>query len=302
MEFFEDFWSFLKIKRRDIIEVKEFFDRLTGTMSYIVYDKETKDAVIIDPVLNFNSNAGTYTAKSFNEQISYLKNNSLKSHFVLETHAHADHISSSQFFKKDFPNIQIAIGENIKEVQKVFKDFFQFSNLKSDGSQFDKLIKDKEEFSAGSIKIKAINTPGHTPSCVSFLIGNQIFVGDSIFVPETGTGRCDFPKGDAKTLFYSITQKLYTLNEDTKVYVGHNYPKEGNKPHFQTTIKELKENNIHIKTNTKIEEFLNFREVRDKELNAPKLLFQSIQININAGKFETDENGNAFLKMPMFKG
>lgn len=285
-----------------MIEIKEFFDRSTGTMSYIVYDKETKDALVIDPVLNFNSNAGTYTTNSFNEQLNYLKNNNLLPHFILETHAHADHISSSQFFKKEFPNIKIAIGENIKEVQKVFNGFFQFSHLKNDGSQFDKLIKDQEEFFAGSIKIKAINTPGHTPVCVSFLIENKIFVGDSIFVPEAGTGRCDFPKGDAKILFNSVTKKLYNLEKNTEVFVGHNYPKNGSKPHFQTTIKELQENNIHIKTNTKIEEFLNFREVRDKELDAPKLIFQSIQININAGKFETDEKGNAFLKMPMFKG
>lgn len=284
-----------------MIEVKEFFDKSTGTLSYVVYDNKTKDAIIIDPVLNFNSNTGTYTTNSFNEQLNYLKSNNLVPHFVLETHAHADHISSSQFFKKDFANIKIAIGENIQKVQKTFKALFQLSDLKSDGSQFDKLIKDKEEFSAGSIKIKAINTPGHTPSCVSFLIENKIFVGDSIFVPKAGTGRCDFPQGDAKTLFNSITQKLYTLDKNTEVFVGHNYPEKGAQVHFQTTIKELQEKNIHINTHTKMEEFLHFRETRDKKLNAPKLLFQSIQININAGKFKIDEKGNAFLKMPLFK-
>ncbi|MBE8163326.1 MAG: MBL fold metallo-hydrolase [Bdellovibrionaceae bacterium] len=284
------------------MEVKEFFEKITGTISYIVYDPASKDALIIDPVLDFNSTEGTYSTTSFNEQMDYIKSNNLKPSLVLETHAHADHISSSQFFKKEFPNILVAIGKDITEVQSVFKSIFKLSHLATDGSQFDKLIKDQEEFFAGSIKIKAIHTPGHTPSCLSYLIEDKIFVGDSIFVPETGTGRCDFPKGDAKTLFHSVKQKLYTLNEDTKVYVAHNYPEKGEPLHFQTTIKDLKENNIHIKEDTKLEDFLKFRKDRDKQLNSPKLLFQSIQININAGKFETDENGNAFLKMPMFKG
>ncbi|MBE8222061.1 MAG: MBL fold metallo-hydrolase [Bdellovibrionales bacterium] len=285
-----------------MLKITEFFDRLTGTISYIVYDKNTKDAIVIDPVLNFNSNKGSYTTECFKKMLNYIKGNNLKPLFLLETHVHADHISSSKFFKLEFPNIVIGIGENIKIVQEVFAKLFKFTNFKTDGSQFDKLIKDDEEFTAGSIKIKAINTPGHTPACVSLLIEDKIFVGDSIFVPEAGTGRCDFPKGDAKDLFNSVTKKLYTLNEDVKVYVGHNYPKEGEQPHFQTTIKELKEQNIHIKENTELKEFLKFREARDKELDSPKLLFQSIQINMNAGEFEADENGDAFLKMPMFRG
>lgn len=285
-----------------MIKVQDFFDKATGTLSYIVYDTNTQDSLIIDPVLNFNSNAGVYSTSSLDEQIKYLQKNNLKPHFVLETHVHADHISSSQFFKKDFPNIKIVIGENIRVVQEVFNNLFQFSESKNDGSDFDKLIADDEEFNAGSIKIKAIHTPGHTPACVSFKIENKIFVGDSIFMPEAGTGRCDFPKGDAADLFNSVTQKLYKLDENTEVFVGHNYPKQDNNPQFKTSIKDLKENNIHIKTNTKVEDFLSFRELRDKTLSTPKLLFQSIQINIRAGKFDVDAKGDSFLKMPMFKG
>lgn len=285
-----------------MIVIREFFDKNTGTISYIVHDPSTKDSIVIDPVLNFNVNLGTYTTHSFEEQLAYLKNNQLQLHFVLETHIHADHISSSQFFKKDFSNVKVAISKHITEVQEVFNKLFQFTNAKNDGTDFDKLITDNEEFKAGSINIKAISTPGHTPACISFLVENNIFVGDSIFIPEAGTGRCDFPKGDATTLFKSVTQKLYTLPDTTKVFVGHNYPKNDKAPHFQTSIKELKENNIHITKDTQLKDFLNFREARDKELNAPKLLFQSIQINMNAGKFNVDEKGNAFLKMPMFKG
>lgn len=284
-----------------MIEVKEFFDAPTGTLSYIVFDKATKDSVVIDPVLNFNSNSGAYKTTSLDQQINYIKEQALDIKYILETHAHADHISSSQFFKKYFSNVKVAINENIKLVQSVFKNIYQFSDFKDDGSSFDKLIKNDEEFSAGSINIKAIATPGHTPACASFLIENKIFVGDSIFVPEAGTGRCDFPKACAKTLFNSITKKLYTLDEATEVFVGHNYPAKGQAPHYKTTIKELKEKNIHIKPNTKLKEFLNFRQLRDKELDAPQLLFQSIQINMNAGKFAVDTNGNAFLKMPLFK-
>lgn len=284
-----------------MISVKEFFDKLTGTLSYIVFDTNSKDCLVIDPVLNFYSNSGTYKTCSFDKQIHYIKKQDLNLRYVLETHVHADHISSSQFFKKYFPKVQVAINENIKSVQAVFKDIYQFSDFKDDGSAFDKLIKDQEQFKAGSIKIKAIATPGHTPACTSFLIENKIFVGDSIFVPEAGTGRCDFPKGCAKTLFNSVTKKLYTLDQATEVFVGHNYPEKGQDPNFKTSIKDLKENNIHIKSDSKLQDFLNFRQLRDKQLDAPKLLFQSIQINMNAGKFNTDKNGNAFLKMPMFK-
>ena len=177
------------------MQIKAFYDEATYTLTYVVYDEATKDAVVIDPVLDYNPGASQISLESYEEVKTFIQSNDLKLHYVLETHAHADHLSSSQYFKKDFPGVKIGIGENITAVQDVFKKLFNWSDLATDGSQFDVLFKDHEEINAGSLTFKAINTPGHTPACVSFLIDDAVFTGDALFMEDYGTGRCDFPGG-----------------------------------------------------------------------------------------------------------
>ncbi|MGE3608349.1 MAG: MBL fold metallo-hydrolase [Bacteriovoracaceae bacterium] len=279
--------------------IQHFFDKDTSTLTYVVYDDKTRDAIIIDPVLDFDPASGRVSNESYSLVLNYLKDHQLNPHYVIETHAHADHLSSSQVFKKDFPNIKIAISERIKTVQEVFGPVFNMKDLKADGSDFDFLISDEKEFFAGSLKIFPIPTPGHTPACTSFLIEDHLFTGDSLFMPDYGTGRCDFPKGSAKTLFDSI-QKIFSLPDSTKIYVGHDYQPNNRELKFLTTVGESKKSNIHITANTSIEDFVNFREGRDKTLKAPRLLFPSLQVNIVAGKLpRAEDNGIQYIKLPL---
>jgi glyoxylase-like metal-dependent hydrolase (beta-lactamase superfamily II) len=277
------------------MDVQHFFDKQTSTLSYVVYDPETKDAVIIDPVLDYDLHSGVIESKSLEKIIEFLRLHKLYPHYCLETHAHADHISSSQVLKDYYPNIEIAINENIKKVQKAFKDIFNFDDrFNTQGVQFDKLIKENESFYAGSIKIQAISTPGHTPACMSFHIGNMLFCGDTIFIEDSGTGRCDFPGGSAADLFHSVHDNLYSLPDNTIVFVGHDYCPNERELRIETTIGASKRLNTHLKSDTKKEDFIKFREARDKTLSAPKLLFPSIQVNINAGILPKE------LKLPLF--
>ncbi len=279
--------------------IQHFFDPDTFTLTYVVYDSNSNDAIVIDPVLDFDPPSGKVEDKSIQMVIKFIQEKKLNLHFILETHAHADHLSSSQILKQLFPKAQLAISERIKDVQKVFKEVFNLSDFKPDGSQFDFLLKDHETISAGSLVIKIIPTPGHTPACTSFLIGESLFVGDALFMPDYGCGRCDFPGGSAKNLFESI-QKLYTLPDSTQVYVGHDYGPNGRELKFETTIGESKKNNIQIKTSTIQEEFISFREARDKTLSAPRLLLPSLQINIAGGRLpQTESNGKSYLKLPL---
>jgi glyoxylase-like metal-dependent hydrolase (beta-lactamase superfamily II) len=218
----------------------------------------------------------------------------------LESHAHADHISGAQPLKKLFPSAKTGIGEKITEVQKTFQAVFALKDLKTDGSQFDTLWKDREVFEAGSLKIQVLFTPGHTPSCASYLIGDNIFTGDALFMPDSGTGRCDFPKGSADQLFTSISEVLYSLPESTKVFVGHDYQPNGRKLKYQSTIAEEKVSNIHIKAQTTRSEYVSFRTQRDSTLSAPRLLLPSIQVNIDGGRVPPPrENGKSYLKIPI---
>ena len=266
------------------MDVQHFFDKDTSTLTYIVFDSETRDAVIIDPVLDYNLATGKVETHSFKIVTDYLAKHQLRPIYCLETHAHADHLSSAKIIKETYPEIKIAIGENIKYVQKAFKDVLNMApDFKPDGSQFDKLIKDFEEFSAGSIKIRAIPTPGHTPACMSYHINNMLFCGDALFIEDYGTGRCDFPDGSADKLFTSIHETLYKLPEETIVFVGHDYRPNGRELRCETTIGVSKRQNIHLKESTERSDYVNFRETRDKTLSPPKLLDQSIKVNINAG-------------------
>jgi glyoxylase-like metal-dependent hydrolase (beta-lactamase superfamily II) len=282
------------------MKIQHFFDPDTFTLTYLVIDPKTKDAVIIDPVLDFDPASGQVTDKSIAVVIEYIKRESLNIKAILETHAHADHLSSSQLLKKLFPEAILGIGEKIKVVQEFFKGHFNIDYLKTNGSQFDYLFKDNEELVFGSLKMKAIPTPGHTPACMSYLFEDALFTGDALFMPDYGTGRCDFPAGSAKELYHSITKNLFSLPDQTRVFVGHDYSPNGREMKFETTIGESKESNIQLKSMTTESEFVQFREGRDKTLKAPRLLFPSIQVNADAGHLPPRESNElSYLKLPL---
>lgn len=282
-------------------QIKEFFDQKTSTLTYVVWDEKTKDTVVIDPVLDYDPASSKTSEESARSVIEFIRSNQLKLHYLLETHAHADHLSGSQIIKREFPEARIAIGENITKVQEIFKGIFGLpADFKTDGSQFDRLLKDQEEFQAGTLKMKTLFTPGHTPACVSYLIDGNVFVGDALFMPDYGTGRCDFPAGSAVDLYHSVHDRLYQLPEDTKVYTGHDYLPNGRELRFMATISEEKSENIQLKAKTTQEEFVRFRTERDRTLAAPKLLLPSIQVNIDAGKLpEPESNGKRYLRIPI---
>ena len=282
-------------------QIKEFFDKNTWTLTYVLWDDETKDAIVIDPVMDYDPAASKTSEESAQTVIEFLHSKQLKLHFILETHAHADHLSGSQIIKKDFPNAQIAIGEKITKVQEIFKGVFGLpEDFKTDGSQFDRLLKDGEEFSAGSIQIKTLFTPGHTPACASYHIDGNVFVGDALFMPDYGTGRCDFPAGSAVELYHSVHGRIYELPEETRVYTGHDYMPNGRPLKFTATIAEEKKENIQLKDNTTLDEFILFRTQRDRTLAAPKLLLPSVQVNIDAGHLPAPAaNGKRYLRIPI---
>lgn len=281
--------------------VKEFFDKDTWTLTYVIWDEKTHDAVVIDPVLGYDPASSKIDERTSLQVIDFIRSKNLNLHLCLETHAHADHVSGSQIIKREFPQIKIAIGVGIKKVQEVFKKIYNFSNdFKIDGSQFDLLLKDGEILKAGSIEINTISTPGHTPACSSYHIDDFLFVGDAIFMPDLGTGRCDFPAASADDLFKSIHDKIYSLPEDTKIFVGHDYMPQGRPLLFMSTVGEEKIKNIQLKEKTTQEEFTRFRKERDQTLSAPRLLLPSIQINIDAGRLpKSENNGQRYLKIPI---
>lgn len=284
------------------MQIKEFYDEATFTLTYVVYDDKTKDAVIIDPVWNYEPYASKVSEESLKELMGFVKSNELNVHYILETHAHADHLTSAQLLKKELPQAQTAIHENIKAVQEVFKGLFNFGEeFDTKGEVFDKLLTDGEILKAGSINIEVLHTPGHTPACVSYLVNKEaVFTGDALFMPDFGTGRCDFPKGSAKDLYNSVHNKLYKLDDSVKVYVGHDYQPGGRDLEFVSTIGEEKKSNIQLKEDTSEADYVKFRETRDAGLMAPKLLLASIQVNAQNGILpKADDNGVSYLKMPV---
>jgi len=262
------------------MNIQHFYDPDTFTLTYLVIDAKTKDTVIIDPVLNFDPLSGKITDAGIQEILAYIGKHDLKIKGILETHAHADHLSGAQILKHHFPEAVTGIGERIKIVQEVFKAYFNMTSLKADGTQFGRLFKDFETLNFGSLSMKALPTPGHTPACMSYLFGDAVFTGDALFMPDYGTGRCDFPKGSAKDLFHSVTQVLYALPDSTRVFVGHDYSPNGREMLFQTSIGESKKSNNQLTSQTTEGEYVDFRSARDKTLRPPRLLFPSIQVNI----------------------
>ncbi len=281
--------------------IKNFFDKNTFTLTYIVYDEQTKDAIIIDSVLDYDQASSSYHEEQVDLYDNFIKQHHLKLHYILETHAHADHLSGSKFLQKRYPQAKIGIGENIKIVQNTFKDVYNLDTLKADGSQFDRLFKEGETIQAGELVFQVINTPGHTPACVTYFFNNRaLFTGDALFIEDFGTGRCDFPAGSARELYESVHGKLYQLSDDIKVYPGHDYQPGGRELRYETTLGAQKASNIQLTEETTKEQYIEFRTTRDAQLNAPKLLLPSIQINIAAGEIPpVEKNNRSYLKIPI---
>lgn len=283
------------------MQVQAFFDERTSTISYVVYDSNSRDAIIIDPVLDYNSSASEVFTDSVDKIIHFISASQLHVHMILETHAHADHLSGAQILKENYPSAVTAVGELITTVQETFKKVFNLpADFKTDGSQFDRLLKDGETVKAGTLTFKVIFTPGHTPACTTFHIEDAIFTGDTMFMPDFGTGRCDFPAGSASDLYDSITEKLYILPDDTRVFVGHDYQPGGRALKFETSIGQQKRDNIQLPAGRSRDEFVQFRSERDKKLDTPRLLFQSVQVNVDAGSLpQPADNEVRYLKIPV---
>jgi len=281
-------------------EIRPFFDPATYTLTYLVWDPASKDAVVIDPVLDYDPLASQTSTRSADELGAAIRELGLKLRYVLETHAHADHLSSSQLLKQRF-DAPVAIGRRITEVQATFKGVFDLDPaFATDGSQFDRLLDDGELLEAGTVKVETIATPGHTPACVTFKIGDAIFTGDALFMDDYGTGRCDFPRGSAADLYDSIHVRLYALPDATRVFVGHDYQPGGRPVAWETTIGKSKRDNPQLKADTSKAEFVEFRQKRDATLQPPRLIFQSVQVNIDAGHIpKTHTNGIRYLRLPL---
>jgi glyoxylase-like metal-dependent hydrolase (beta-lactamase superfamily II) len=282
------------------LKIHEFFDRATFTLTYVAYDTATLDAVIIDPVLDFDPLGATTRTTSLAQVVAYVTAHKLRVHYILETHAHADHITGAQALRT-LLGAKTVIGNRITEVQKTFQHIFDMgSTLPIDGSQFDRLAHDGERIEAGALSLEVIATPGHTPACVSYKIEDAVFTGDTLFIEDYGTGRCDFPGGSASELYASVHDRLYVLPESTRVFVGHDYQPGQRDLRFMTTIGESKRSNIQLREMTSAKEFIKFRTARDATLSPPQLLFQSVQMNINAGKMPpAHANGLRYLVVPL---
>lgn len=280
-------------------EIRAFFDPRTFTLSYLVWDPATRDAVAIDPVLDYDPLSSSTWTESVDALSQVVREEQLRLHYVLETHAHADHLSGSQLIRRRF-DAKVVIGEHIREVQKTFKQVFDLGDsFAIDGSQFDRLLADGETLAAGSLEIGVIATPGHTPACVTYRVGDAIFTGDVLFMDDYGTGRCDFPSGSAEAMYDSV-RKLYELPDETRVFVGHDYQPGGREVRWQTSIGASKQNNPQLREQTTRDEFVRFRKQRDASLAAPKLLFQSVQVNVEAGKLPAPHaNGIRYLNLPL---
>lgn len=283
------------------MEIKHFFDPRTFTLTYVVSDPDSKDAIVIDPVLDYEPASSKIWTESAEEVVEYLKKNDLHLRMILETHAHADHLSGSKILQHAYPEAKLAIGKRITEVQKVFKGVFDLpDDFPTDGRQFDVLLDNHTTTQVGSLSFKTLFTPGHTPACATYKFGDNIFTGDALFMADSGTGRCDFPGGSSADLYNSVVNVLYKLPDETKVWVGHDYQPDGRELRFMDTIANEKQNNIALRANTTQREFTEWRERRDNSLAAPRLLFQSVQVNVDAGKLpDPHANEVRYLRIPI---
>ncbi|MGE0851288.1 MAG: MBL fold metallo-hydrolase [Hyphomicrobiaceae bacterium] len=279
--------------------IRAFFDEPTNTVSYLVSDPATRRAAVIDPVLDYDHRTGKASAKSADAILAAAKTANLSIEWVLETHAHADHLSGAPYVKLK-TGAKVGIGEQIREVQRIFRPVFNATDVSGDGSEFDHLFKDGERFRLGTLEIEVLHVPGHTPADIAYKIADAVFVGDTLFMPDYGTARADFPGGDARTLYRSI-KRLLALPTATRLFMCHDYKAPG-RDHYawETTVGEQREHNAHVKDGVDETAFVAMREARDATLAAPLLLLPSIQVNIRAGKLPpADANGVPYLKIPV---
>lgn len=279
--------------------IKAFFDEPTNTISYLVADPATKRAAIVDPVLDYDHASGRASTKSVDVILDEAVALGLTIDWVLETHAHADHLSGAPYIKLK-TGAKVGIGEHIREVQKIFRPVFNATDVKGDGSEFDHLFKHGERFELGNIEAAVLHVPGHTPADIAYRIGDAVFVGDTLFMPDFGSARADFPGGDARTLYRSI-KRLLSLPPETRLFMCHDYKAPGRDRYaWETTVAEERTNNVHVKDGVGEEEFVAMCQARDATLAAPELLMPSIQVNMRAGKLPpADENGVRYLKIPV---
>ncbi|MFY0615179.1 MAG: MBL fold metallo-hydrolase [Hyphomicrobiaceae bacterium] len=281
-------------------KVKAFFDEATFTVSYVVTEPDGNQCAIIDSVLDFDPKSGRTKTQSADAIIDYVKRHNLKVEWLLETHAHADHLSAAPYIRKEIGG-QIGIGEHITDVQRIFKEVFNVEReFHTDGSQFDRLLKDGEEFQIGALTVQTMHTPGHTPACMTYVMGDAAFVGDTLFMPDYGTARADFPGGDARTLYRSI-QKVLALPPETRLFMCHDYKAPGRDEFaWETTVAAERSDNVHVGGGITEEDFVKMRTERDATLDMPMLILPSVQVNIRAGEMPPPEdNGVSYLKIPI---
>ena len=280
-------------------DVKAFFDPETWTFSYVVYSGKGSPCVVIDSVLNYDPKSGRTSTHSADQLIGFINAEQLQLTWILETHAHADHLTAAPYLQSKLGG-RLVIGDQIVNVQNVFKGVFNLGEqFKTDGSQFDCLLQDGESLEFGDLSLKALYVPGHTPACMAYEIDGALFVGDTLFMPDVGTARCDFPGGDSKTLYRSI-QRILTYPDSTKLYMCHDYPPSERPVAYCTTVGEEKRGNIHVHEGISEEAFVQMRNKRDAGLDMPNLILPSIQVNIRAGHFpEPESNGKSYLKIPL---
>jgi glyoxylase-like metal-dependent hydrolase (beta-lactamase superfamily II) len=289
------------------MHIESFFDSATSTFSHILADLSTRECALIDSVLDYDPKSGRTSTASADQLVARVKALDLRVQWILETHVHADHLSAAPYLQKHLGG-QLAIGAHITTVQNVFGKLFNAgTEFARDGSQFDRLLADGDRLQIGSLQLQALHTPGHTPACMSYVVtdtsaqpATQVaFVGDTLFMPDYGTARCDFPGGSASTLFQSI-KKVLSLPDDTVLYMCHDYPPEGREPQCETTVAEQKKANVHVHQGVSEAEFVAMREKRDATLSMPVLILPSVQINMRAGHLPPPEdNGQRYLKIPV---
>ena len=279
--------------------VTAFFDEATFTVTYVVADPDAARAAVIDPVLDYDPASGRTSTASADKVAGFVRDNGLEVDWILETHVHADHLSAAPYLKETLGG-RTAIGSNVAAVQEAFKGVFNLEDLATDGGQFDHLFGDGEEFEVGSIAGFIVGTPGHTPACITYVVGDAAFVGDTLFMPDFGTARTDFPDGDAGMLYDSI-QKILALPDSTRLFMCHDYKAPGRDEFaWETSVAEQRETNVHINSKVSRDEFVAMREERDAQLGMPKLILPSIQVNVRAGRLpEPEANGVSYLKIPL---
>lgn len=283
-------------------DVRGFFDPVTSTISYVVADPGSKTCAIIDPVLDYDPRAGRIATHSADMVTAFVRERGLKAEWILDTHVHADHMTALAYLGDELGG-RTGIGRHVAEVQETFREFYSAgAEFRSDGSQFDRLFDESDQFPLGNIAGRVLHVPGHTPACVAYLIGDALFTGDALLMPDFGTARCDFPGGDARQLYRSV-RRLFGLPPETRVFVGHDYAPGGREIQWETTIAAQKAGNVHIRDGVSEDMFVDLRATRDATLDLPALMLAAVQVNMRAGHLPPPEaNGVSYLKIPVTRG